>query len=80
MWVRVLGAGVVVKVWDSDLTPPSMHEQGLMAESSRGLFLVAMLCRQWGYYWPVAGGKVAWGKVALANGDEHGETGRSKRL
>ena len=62
VWVRVRlhGSGVVVEVWDGDQSPPVMQSQSLDAEHGRGLFLVAELSRQWGYYWPGVGGKVVW--------------------
>ncbi|KWX00950.1 Uncharacterized protein LI90_1978 [Carbonactinospora thermoautotrophica] len=51
---------VSVEVWDSDSRPPAVKEQDLDAEGGRGLFLVATLSKEWGYYHPPMGGKVVW--------------------
>jgi anti-sigma regulatory factor (Ser/Thr protein kinase) len=65
------GHGALIEVWDADPTPPHLpaldldHLPPAMAESGRGLFLVAALSERWSCYTVSAGGgKVMWAEVA----------------
>jgi anti-sigma regulatory factor (Ser/Thr protein kinase) len=63
------GRGALIEVWDADPTPPQLPTLDLndlppaMAESGRGLFLVAALSERWGCYTANHGGKVVWTEV-----------------
>jgi anti-sigma regulatory factor (Ser/Thr protein kinase) len=63
------GHQVLIEVWDADPTPPHLPSLDLnnlpsaMAESGRGLFLVAALSERWGCYTANHGGKVVWTEV-----------------
>lgn len=61
---------LLIEVWDADPRPPTpkaLDADGIppLDEGGRGLFLVATLSKQWGWY-PVReqGGKVVWAEVA----------------
>lgn len=56
--------GVRVEVWDENTTPPAMRGQDLMDEGGRGLFLVDVLARDWGYRAAERGGKIVWCEIA----------------
>lgn len=58
---------VRVSVWDRDARPPVLKEVGVDATGGRGIFIVAVMSRAWGYY-PArsAPGKVVWAEIALA--------------
>jgi anti-sigma regulatory factor (Ser/Thr protein kinase) len=63
------GHGALIEVWDADPTAPQLQALDLdnlppaMAESGRGLFLVASLSERWGCYTANHGGKVVWTEV-----------------
>jgi anti-sigma regulatory factor (Ser/Thr protein kinase) len=67
------GSRALVEVWDADSRPPQprpMEVDGvpdLVAESGRGLLLVATLSKRWGWY-PERqyGGKVVWAELEAA--------------
>jgi anti-sigma regulatory factor (Ser/Thr protein kinase) len=55
-------ASVMVEVFDSGRGLPSPREVDYVAESGRGLHVVAALSRGWGWT-PARGGKVVWAEV-----------------
>ncbi|MEV0928793.1 ATP-binding protein [Streptomyces spongiicola] len=57
---------VRISVWDRDERPPLLKEVGVEATGGRGIFLVATMSRNWGYY-PARDlpGKVVWAEVGL---------------
>jgi anti-sigma regulatory factor (Ser/Thr protein kinase) len=62
----VLAPGsVVVEVFDNAPGVPAPREADHIAESGRGLHLVAALSRDWGWA-PARGGKVVWAEVAAS--------------
>lgn len=61
--VARVGAVVRISVRDEHPTPPALHGRGRLAESGRGLGIVAALTRRWGHH-PTAGGKVVWGELS----------------
>ncbi|WP_257135967.1 ATP-binding protein [Streptomyces sp. t99] len=71
---------VRVSVWDRDARPPVLKEVGVEAESGRGIFMVAMMSRAWGYR-PAVGipGKVVWAEVGLLSIGRVGEDERAVR-
>ncbi|WP_244884216.1 ATP-binding protein [Carbonactinospora thermoautotrophica] len=71
---------VSVEIWDSDPQPPAMREQSLDAEGGRGLFLVATLSKEWGYYHPPTGGKVVWCVVPLPSSGTTADARGTPRL
>lgn len=65
------GHQALIEVWDGDPTPPQLPALDLnnlppaLAESGRGLFLVAALSERWSWYTVSAcDGKVMWAEVA----------------
>lgn len=61
--VRVHGA-VVCAVADPSPRPPAMSEPDPLAESGRGLHIVAELSERWGCSGPAASGKTVWARLA----------------
>lgn len=57
------GDAVVVEVWDGERRPPRLLDPGPDDIGGRGLMLVGVLTRRWGYRWPVTGGKVVYAVV-----------------
>ncbi|MBK0372937.1 ATP-binding protein [Streptomyces sp. RB110-1] len=57
---------VRVSVWDRDSRPPVLKKVGVEAEGGRGIFIVAVMSRSWGYH-PAVGipGKVVWAETGL---------------
>jgi anti-sigma regulatory factor (Ser/Thr protein kinase) len=55
-------ASVLVEVFDSAPGLPAPGEADHVAESGRGLHIVAALSRNWGWT-PARGGKVVWAEV-----------------
>ncbi|GAA4193886.1 hypothetical protein GCM10022252_37540 [Streptosporangium oxazolinicum] len=66
------GPYVVVEVWDGDRTPPVPKTPSDDEEGGRGLLLVELMCRSWGYRWPVTGGKIVWCVIAADPGHTPG--------
>ncbi len=62
VWMHLYrsGAGVVLEVWDCSRTPPVKRSAGLDDECGRGLQIVDILAKEWGYRWPRIGGKIVW--------------------
>ena len=72
LWLSGSGERILIQVWDADPQPPipkSLDANGLPPRADvggRGLFLVASLSEQWGWYPEKGlGGKVVWGEVAI---------------
>lgn len=60
-----VGDAVVLRVWDAaGRTPPVLRDPGPDDEGGRGLCLVDLLARSWGYYRPASGGKIVWCTLA----------------
>jgi len=55
--LRLLPGRVVIEVFDNDPRPPVKADADTDAENGRGLMLVDALSKEWGYYFPPAGGK-----------------------
>lgn len=72
--------GVRISVRDHDSRPPVLKEVGVEPENGRGIFIVAMMSRNWGFH-PAVGvpGKVAWAEVGLAPVGGVGENERMAR-
>ena len=51
---------LLIKVYDTDDTPPALSRPGDDAESGRGLMLVSALSKEWSYLLPPGGGKVVY--------------------
>lgn len=66
--LEVVSGAVRLSVWDRDMRPPVLKEVGVDAMGGRGIFIVAVMSRAWGYY-PARGmpGKVVWAEIALAS-------------
>lgn len=45
---------LLVEAWDQNPEPPVMQTLSDDAEGGRGLVLVSVICKRWGYYWPSA--------------------------
>ena len=64
LWLYADKQRVLIQVWDGDDRLPEEQDIDLMAESGRGLLIVATLCAEWGVYRPEgATGKVVWGVI-----------------
>ncbi|WP_406144784.1 ATP-binding protein [Streptomyces sp. NBC_01012] len=58
---------VRLSVWDRDVRPPVLKEVGVDATGGRGIFIVAAMSSNWGYYLARGlPGKVVWAETALA--------------
>ncbi|MBB2911273.1 anti-sigma regulatory factor (Ser/Thr protein kinase) [Streptosporangium becharense] len=55
---------VVLRVWDAGRTPPVLRNPDPDDEGGRGLYLVDLIAKEWGYYWPASGGKIVWCALA----------------
>ena len=77
--VRLLGFGasIVIEVWDSDPSLPSMKGEDIDAESGRGLHIVAAIAYRWGSY-PIGNGKVVWAEL-VAGPDTPGDLPKRPR-
>ncbi|MFF3257979.1 ATP-binding protein [Streptomyces sp. NPDC002932] len=66
--LEVVSGAVRLAVWDRDMRPPVLKEVGVDAMGGRGIFIVAVMSRAWGYYpaRPMPG-KVVWAEIALAS-------------
>jgi len=72
--LELLHDAVRLSVWDRDTRPPVLKEAGVEAAGGRGIFIVAMMSRDWGHY-PARSmpGKVVWAEVALVPASRLGE-------
>ena len=59
-----VGEAIVLRVWDASRTPLVLRIPDLDDEGGRGLCLVDLLARNWGYYRPASGGKIVWCTLA----------------
>jgi anti-sigma regulatory factor (Ser/Thr protein kinase) len=84
VWLRLSAdtTRLLIEVWDGNAQPPAPRplENGLPAlddESGRGLFLVALLSKQWNWYPTQPGGKVVWCELETGEspGQEHNNSG-----
>jgi Histidine kinase-like ATPase domain len=60
------GHCLLCAVADSSSQVPVLHEPGYLAETGRGLHVIAALCEQWGCTPPGPGGKVVWASFSAA--------------
>ena len=62
IWMNIYrwGEATVLEGWDCSRTPPVQKRAGLDEECGRGLQIVDILAKDWGYRWPRAGGKILW--------------------
>ncbi|MEV4242135.1 ATP-binding protein [Streptosporangium canum] len=77
IWMDLYPAGdtIVLRVWDASRTPPVLRTPDLDDEGGRGLCLVDLLARDWGYYRPASGGKVVWCTLATPSVPSEEQTG-----
>ncbi|MGH3157299.1 MAG: ATP-binding protein [Streptosporangiaceae bacterium] len=60
-WLTSDRRSVLIQVWDADPRPPIRQDNGLDAETGRGLMLVETLSTQWGCCAPgCPAGKIVW--------------------
>lgn len=72
---------VRLSVRDRDARPPVLKQVGVEAEGGRGIFIVAMMSRNWGYHPAVdKPGKVVWAEVGLVPVGRVSEDERDVRL
>ncbi|HVB45181.1 MAG TPA: ATP-binding protein [Streptosporangiaceae bacterium] len=55
--LRLMPSRLVIEVFDNDINPPVLTDADADAESGRGLMLVQALSKEWGFFFPPAGGK-----------------------
>ena len=53
-----------VQVWDDAPGRPQLRQPDFVAETGRGLFIVAALSTAWGHHPAADGGKVVWARFA----------------
>lgn len=58
--LRLLHDRLVIEVSDSSPYPPVPALADADSENGRGLMLVEALAKDWGFVFPVAGGKIVW--------------------
>lgn len=58
--IRHFREGLLIEVYDTDSNPPILFRADEYAESGRGLMLVDALSKEWSYFFPAGGGKVAY--------------------
>jgi anti-sigma regulatory factor (Ser/Thr protein kinase) len=58
--LRLLPGRVVIEVFDNNPNPPVLADADAESESGRGLMIVEMLSKEWGYQYPPAGGKIVY--------------------
>lgn len=63
---------LLIEVADTSIQPPELQQQYEAAQSGRGLFIVAMLSKEWSFYLPAHGGKVVWAAVESLRDGEQG--------
>jgi len=61
--LRFLPGRIVVEVFDNDLKPPVLADADADSEDGRGLLLVQALTKEWGYFFPPAGGKTVYAVI-----------------
>jgi anti-sigma regulatory factor (Ser/Thr protein kinase) len=74
-WANVRDGELCIRVWDPDPTPPP-RDQSLPdddAEHGRGLCIVAVLSKRWGYYPGPRGGKFIWAALDAGTGPFTGD-------
>jgi anti-sigma regulatory factor (Ser/Thr protein kinase) len=62
--VRLMPGQLIIEVSDSDQNPPVLIGADNDAESGRGLLLVDALSKEWGHFFPPAGGKTVFAILA----------------
>jgi anti-sigma regulatory factor (Ser/Thr protein kinase) len=64
--LRHMRTHVLIEVADGRLNPPVVAtDVPWDTEGGRGLSIVTSICKQWGCYWPLSGGKVVWCEISL---------------
>lgn len=64
--LRHMRTHVLIEVADGRLNPPVVAtDVPWDAEGGRGLSIIASICKEWGCYWPLTGGKVVWCEISL---------------
>jgi anti-sigma regulatory factor (Ser/Thr protein kinase) len=63
--VRFAPGRLVIEVFDHDLRSPVLADEDADAESGRGLVLVQALSKEWGHFFPPAGGKTVFAVIGL---------------
>jgi anti-sigma regulatory factor (Ser/Thr protein kinase) len=58
--LRLLPGRIVVEVFDNDQAPPVLTDPDEECEDGRGLLLVQALSKEWGHFFPPAGGKTVY--------------------
>jgi anti-sigma regulatory factor (Ser/Thr protein kinase) len=69
LWLQSDCEQVLIQVWDANDRVPEPQEDGLEAETGRGLLLVAHLSTDWNTYsLERSSGKIVWALVAVNDG------------
>lgn len=58
--LRLLPGRIIIEVFDTSPSPPVLADTGPDTETGRGLILIQALSKEWGHYFPPAGGKVVY--------------------
>jgi anti-sigma regulatory factor (Ser/Thr protein kinase) len=70
VWITAGDTELCIRVWDPEPAPPPADPSlpGDLAESGRGLFIVAALASRWGWHPAPNGGKYVWAALPLGPG------------
>jgi anti-sigma regulatory factor (Ser/Thr protein kinase) len=70
VWITAGNGELCIRVWDPDPAPPPADPSlpGDLAESGRGLFIVAALASRWSWHPAPSGGKYVWAALPLHPG------------
>ncbi len=63
--LRLQPGRIVIEVFDNHPDPPVLADPGPDSESGRGLMLVDMLSKEWGYQYPPSGGKIVYATLGV---------------
>ena len=62
--LRLLPGRIIIEVFDTSPSPPVLADTGPDTEAGRGLILIQALSKEWGHFFPPAGGKVVYGVLS----------------
>jgi anti-sigma regulatory factor (Ser/Thr protein kinase) len=63
LWLTSDGMALVIHLWDASDEMPVLSDFAADDENGRGLFLVSVLGKDWGFYRKTEGGKVVWAMI-----------------
>lgn len=67
--LRLLPGRLIIEVFDNYLNPPVLADVSPDSENGRGLQLVQVLSKDWGFLYPPSGGKIVYAIVGLPDAE-----------